>query len=274
MNIKITSRFSIILLLALFAYFCPVYGQNLSTPLEPQAPPLKSELGLFIGLGQNVELGSFNTSGCPCEFEGGTGLDFIIGALYEHEIVPAIRYGIAVGYNPKSLTSTFREREMVGFMPKGASDSEYVPIWFRYRTQSNFSYFPVIPYLKWQPSKIMFLKLGLDASFLVSSHLTHTKEVLDNTATLSTGEIVSVSFADGTNTHTLADGKFPSPNSMVWSLEPSLGFNIQLSKKIFLSPVLQFSIPLSTVADYGNGFKFSAWRIIFELRMDNTPKEI
>jgi hypothetical protein len=278
MNINITFRIGIIYLFAFIGCFLPIYGQNLANPLIPQAPPLKSELGLFVGLGQNIELGTFYTTGCPCQFDGGTGLDFLIGALYEHELEPKIRYGIAVGYNLKTLNSSFQEREEIGFWNQTASDSEHVPIWFRYRTQSNFSYIPVIPFLKWQPSKLFFLKLGLDVSFLASSHMTHTKEVLDQTATLSDGQTVSVMFKDslnnGATVETLYDKNFPSPNSIIWSLEPSLGFNIPLSKKIFLSPVLQFSIPLSTVATNGNGFKFSAWRIIFELRMDDSPKEM
>ncbi|MFA6571014.1 MAG: hypothetical protein WCT77_07230 [Bacteroidota bacterium] len=246
--------------------------RNYSNPLEPQKPELKREWGFFLGLGGVKQSGTFLTSNCNCEFSDGGGFDLILGGLFEQEVFYGLRAGIGAGFNLKTLNASYRERENVNLTSQTTGKSENVPIWFRHQADASFFYLPVLPYLKWTPAEIIFLKAGLNFSFLLTSSIKHVKELQDETANLSTGEVVSV-FIDGDNpkSKVIEDGPFPGTKSFFMAFEPAVGFNFRTGKKSFFSTELQYSMPLTNVTEKGDNFRFSTFRFIAELRFDITP---
>ena len=100
---------------------------------------------------------------------------------------------------------------------------------------------------------------------MISSSLKHTKELLQNTAVLKTGEIVSVEILNSGNIAEIRQTKAFASNSFQFSLEPALGFDFQIYDNYFLSPIFQYSIPFTKIADNDN-FKVSSWRLFLELR--------
>jgi hypothetical protein len=166
------------------------------------------------------------------------------------------------------------ERESIEFTSQQDGRKENVNVLFRHKSDVGVSYLTFMPFLKYIPAKFMFLRLGFGASFVLNSSLYHTKELLDETAKLSTGEIVQIEFEgiDG-KVATIEDGDFPQVNSMQFSLEPAIGLTFPLGKKLNFSPIFQYSVPLTKFSENGTDVKLSSWRIMLEFRYDITPEE-
>ncbi|MGA2298383.1 MAG: hypothetical protein ABSG15_12630 [FCB group bacterium] len=265
---RILLHFKITILIFICCTLIPTYSQNLLNPAEVQPPTSHSNYGLFFGLGMNYQSGTYSTSGCKCEFNNGKGKDYLFGALFEKEVLNSVDLGIALGFNFKSLISSYISIENLDFTMNNTGIKESVRLHFRYKAESNFTYLPVIPYLKWQPVEIIFFRLGLNASVLLYSNLKHTKEMIDTSAMLSNGERISVSFSDGSNVLILENNKFKDIKSIIFFLEPSLGFNINIYKNIIFSPVFQSSLPLTKIDNSTDKFKLLNWKIIMEFRYE------
>ncbi|OGU12402.1 MAG: hypothetical protein A2X61_04575 [Ignavibacteria bacterium GWB2_35_12] len=243
------------------------------TPLLP-TEQIKTEVGVFIGLGGNSQSGIFITDTCKCEFDKGRGFGFTIGGLYESEIIRRLRWGGALAFDIRSFWASYRENESIEFFSEQVGRKVNVPVHFRHKAESQVFYLTFMPYLKYVPSKFIFFRFGFGGSFVLGAGLKHTKEILDETARLSTGEIVKIEYEKiGGKIATVEDGDFPAANSMQFSLEPAIGFTFPFGKKINFSPLFQYSIPLTKFSENGTDVKLSAWRIMLEFRYDITPEE-
>ena len=128
--------------------------------------------------------------------------------------------------------------------------------------------FTLMPYIKWSPSTDIFARLGFEAGSIVYNHIKHIEELMQNSATLSTGEIVQIEFANfNGNVATVEDGQFLGLKQFQLYFVPAFGFNIELAKNVNLSPVIDCGIPLTSLTTRGDGFKVLNWRILFELRV-------
>ncbi|TAL67557.1 MAG: hypothetical protein EPN82_13975 [Bacteroidetes bacterium] len=244
------------------------------TPLLPTAQ-MHTEVGAFFGIGENIQSGIFKTDTCKCDFVDGRGFGFTIGGLYESELVRNLFWGSALAFDLKSFWSSFKEREPIDFIKD--SNKYQVPVWFRYKADASIWYMTLMPYLKYLPAKFMFLRLGLGASFVISSKLNFTKELLDRTGRISTGEIVNVRLdssvsSDGIHA-TFINGELPKVNSTQLSLEPAIGFTFPIGEKFRFSPLFQYSVPFANITESGEKVKLSSWRLLLELRYDITPEE-
>jgi hypothetical protein len=267
-HIKITNFLLISLLLISFGG--KVLAQRtLSNPLEPEKFQTQREAGIFFGLGQNIQGGAFNTK-CDCpEFENGSAFGWKLGLLYEQDIKYYIQWGVAAGINSLGVTASYQYNKDRVFttLVGGTLVSDTVPILFRQQAETKFLNVMLMPYIKWSPASFFFVRLGFDADFNISSNIKHSEEILQKTVKLpSTGEIVEVTFEDGSSKVVVEDGEFPAVVTPQFYIVPAVGFNIQLSKNMFLAPVFDFSLPLSEMSTNGDGFKVYNWRIIAELR--------
>ena len=239
-----------------------------STPLNPGKFHTQRETGLYFGLGQNIQAGSFLTQ-CDCPaFENGLGFGWKAGLFYEQDITPYFQFGAALGISQLGVTASYQYNKDRVFTTNvgGTIVNDTVPILFRQKAETQFLNFDLMPYLKWSPSDFFFLRLGVNAAFNFMSNIKHSEEILQTTVKLpSTGEIVEVTFEDGSTVAVVEDGSFPDMVSPQFYIVPAFGFNIQLSKNIFLSPVFDYSLPLSEMSSFGTNFKISSWHIIAEL---------
>ncbi|MCL5991824.1 MAG: hypothetical protein M1419_06950 [Bacteroidetes bacterium] len=243
------------------------------TPLLP-TEQLRTEVGAFIGLGGNSQSGIFITDSCKCDFDMGRGFGFTIGGLYESEIVKRLRWGGAIAFDIRSFWASYMERDLIEFYSDQLNRTVSVPVLFRHKAESHVFYLTLMPYIKYVPAKFIFFRFGFGGSFVLSSGLKHTQEILDETAKLSTGEIVKIEYQKvGGRIATIEDGDFPAVNSLQFSLEPAIGLNFPLGEKLNFGPVFQYSIPLTKFSENGTDIKLSAWRILLEFRYDITPEE-
>ncbi len=240
---------------------------NRENPILPSEEKI-TEYGFYIGLGANNQSGIFKTEWCNCEFQNGTGFGLTLGGIYETEFVRRLRWGAAIEYDMRSFTSSYMEREGIEFTSQTTGIKETVPVLFRYKAKAGISYISLIPYLKYVPADFLFFRMGLGGSFVVGAGLTHTKDALDATVKLSTGEIASVSQPNG---NLLYSGKFPGVNTFQYSLEPAIGLTFPIGERLNFSPVFQYSVPLSNFTTSGDNVKISGWRILLEFRFVDLP---
>ncbi|MBI5324134.1 MAG: hypothetical protein HZB41_02450 [Ignavibacteriae bacterium] len=242
------------------------------TPLLP-TEQLRSEVGGFIGFGSNNQSGIFSTDSCDCKFMDGAGFGFTIGGLYESEIVKRMFWGGALALDMKSFWASYMEYEPVKL--KSRPDTPVVPVLFRYKADSKIWYLTLMPYIKYVPAKFMFFRLGFGGSFVISSDMKHTKELLSETSRLNTGELVGIKYVDVEGRiYTIDDTDFPKVNSLQLSLEPAIAFNFPIGQKFRLSPLFQYSIPLTKFSEQGTDVKLNSWRLMIELRYDITPDDM
>ncbi len=245
-------------------------GQQLASPLNPEKYPFDNEIGIVFGLGGNIQSGVF-TSSCDCSFENGKKFGYTFGALYEYEIMQTIELGAAALIDYRGVESDYGERENIIVTSQIDGKKENVAVDFSNIGEVDLTYFSFVPYAKWNPFRFMFLRMGLNISFPISTNIKHTKILESRTAKLSSGEIVSIELPDGNgDTQIIQDEEMPEVNSTYLSLDPAIGFTFYLSDKISFSPVFQYSIPLSNVSEIGSDFKVSTWRIMMEFKYSLT----
>jgi hypothetical protein len=260
----------IFIILCVFLITSNAYAQQEEpSPLKPGKFHTQRETGIYFGLGQNIQSGSFFTK-CDCpEFENGVAFGWKAGLLYEQDITPVLQIGAAVGINQAGVTASYQYNKDRVFTTDigGTIISDTVPILFRQQAETQFLNFDLMPYLKWTATDFFFLRLGFNLAFNITSNIRHSEEILQTTVKLpSTGEIVEVTFEDGSTKVVVEDNAFPDVVSPQFYVVPAVGFTIPLSTNIFLSPVFDYSLPLSEMSSNGNNFKISNWRFIAELR--------
>jgi hypothetical protein len=253
--------------IAFFIISFNIFSQPLSETDQSAKRVSKKEFGIFAGLGGNIQSGLLTTSCDVCNFENGRKVGFTIGVLYEHEINRSFQFGGLLGYDSRSIDATFRENELLDATSTVTNRTEKVPILFRNSATLDFNNIMFVPYIKWNPAKFLFFRLGLDLSLNVSANLKRTKELLQNTARLSNGEIVNVRFTETKeNIITQEDGEYSNANKLLFGIAPMIGGNIKLSKKTTLSPIFSYFYPLNAYSKSVTNFNISSMRVILELR--------
>jgi hypothetical protein len=265
---QILKKSNLTFFLVLIITTTKLLSQDFATPLDPEKMRNQKEIGLLFGLGQNFMSGNFRTE-CDCpEFINGTKFGYTIGALYEMDFTPRFMWGAALIYTNRDIYSEYQIIEDVQLQSIITGKPESAPIKFKQKANADFSYLTLMPYIKWNLAEFMFIKLGFSGSFVLNNKIKHEKELIQKTARLSSGEIVSIKLDSENGISTIIEeGDFPQTNSFQISLDPMLGFNIALEENLFLSPVLQYSLPLSNISERGENFKIGAWRFLLELRL-------
>jgi len=274
-TVNITLFFVLSLIIMCFTTQLSAQQGKFATPLQPEDDQTQREIGLFVGIGPNFQMGSFRTQ-CDCpDFENGTGFGWNTGVLYEQDINSDFQFGAALGINSLDITSSYQYNKERAFTSTitGFPVTDTVPILFEQEAQASFLNFTAMPYLKWSAADFFFARFGIEAGFNITSNIKQTEEILQKTVKIpSTGEIVTVSFADGSSVSVAEDGEFPNVITPQINLVPAVGFNLKLAKNIFLSPVFSFSYPLTNMSDNGNNFSINNLRFIAELRWALTMR--
>ena len=263
---RLLFSYIIISMLLIFANDSTLSAQG-STPLKPKLAPNQKEVGLVLGVGQNLLLGSFSPD-CPnCLFEQGNRLGYTIGMVYDHEFTETWKWGFTALFHQLGFESAYREIEDIA-LEISDTKTETVALKFRHLAEVDMSTFAFSPYIKWAPSSWFFLRLGITPYYIFSSNLTHSKELLQKTAVLSDGQSVTVEIPGSDNGKTiLQSGEFRSINTFGVNLDPAIGLNFQMGDFFRFSPVFQYSIPLNNISSTENNFKISSWRIFAEIRL-------
>lgn len=236
------------------------------TPLMPAKDRIPGYIGFIIGMGQNFQSGEFYVDCLDCVFEKGVAAGFTVGISYDRVALPWLKYGIAGLYDYSGIKSSFVETEIIPFELKNSGIKEDIAVQFRHTGDIDLHYLTAMPYIKLEPVKFFFFRLGFGASLVMGSAIKHDKELLQQEVTLSNGTTIYISIP-GNNSYssTIQNSEVRNLNSLQFFLMPAMGFKINFSETTYLMPYFQYNIPFTNISDKGKDFKINQWRLLFEL---------
>lgn len=236
-----------------------------SDPIAARKRLVYSQLGGFAGLGGVMQGGTITTD-CECDFSGGGGTQFIVGGVFERLTRSQLIWGVGVGYDRRGLTGQFREIEGVTqTSPSGRTFT--VPMTFLNEADMALDVVSVMPYLKLKPFGPVFVRAGALVGYVISSSLTHRKTLTTTDVVFPNGEVATAELAgvDGTSV-VIQDGPVTELQPLQIGLFGGIGVDIGLSRKLTMSPMIQYHQPLTSISAQGAGFSVRSFQFLLELR--------
>jgi hypothetical protein len=273
-----SSRIIILALLFVCAGATAFAQKGDASPLGPDQ--FFERAGGYISFGGIRQTGSFSVD-CPCQdFSGGGGAEFAIGGLYEYFPVDGLKWGINAGFQYRSMDARYVLREDTTLRSlDGMSSFSNVAIPFRHTSNISVQSFTVAPYLKHFLARTLFVRLGASAQIIVGASKNFHKVLLTNTVTLPNDDVVSIGLDRaaleaagkrliGENEVVIQEGSMSDVSAFQLSLQPAVGFQWQVSKRIFLVPMFEYSLPLTSVSSVDTGLRMNAFRGVVEIHVD------
>jgi len=253
-------------------FFATAYTQAqtnavISDPLRARKIIIYDQIGVYAGGSFNSQSGSFTTA-CNCEFDGGGQNGFAFGALFERLTKSQLRWGVSAGYEQLGVQARYQEIEGVVQRAPSTNKEYTVPITFRHIGEVSLTFLTLHPYLKYTFFDLIFVRAGAQAAYVATSNIKHTKELISQTVTFPNGEQASVSLPNSeTGSVVVQDGPLPSVNNFQFWITLSGGIDVRMNKKLYISPILQFVYPITTVTGKDNGFSVRALQLLLEARL-------
>jgi hypothetical protein len=148
------------------------------------------------------------------------------------------------------------------------------PIQFRQEVKLDLFTIGLTPHILWRPAPWFDLRLGFYGDYVVSSNITHTKELITKTILLPDGEKVKVSIPnESNNVVELENHPIPELNPLQYGLFPQVNFNIALSKMSDLMIGYYMKIPFSDFGELQPGYSHNVWRIFMGISFDINDDE-
>lgn len=259
----------------LIASFIQLEAQTIvSDPRKSSFWSKPKQLGFSLGFGGIMQTGTLITDACDCSFENGGGMSSAFGITFENEMMKNVVWGIAGEYRYVSMDSRYQELELLKDQQTstGALVSMEVP--FRHNAAFTTSMIGFLPYIKVFPFDTrLFTRLGLNIGYLASTSLVHTKELLQNSAVLPTGETVQFSLdnsdprVDG-NIATIQSGELTQTNSLFLGGHIGLGVEFKAGKRMIFGPTMLYIIPFTGLSSYpGSDFSMNNLQVAAEVRI-------
>jgi hypothetical protein len=265
----------LITFLSYFAIASRLFCSDFASPISPAEEPRDQIIGGLVGFGQNMQNGTAYVACEDCYFTDGVGFGYTIGAIYETQFVKNtdsyfrnFKVGALLHLSNKNFSSSYREKRQEYFEESDLT----IPLTYRQTNVTSVITTGLMPYITYNPFKYFFLKLGFDASLVLSDNIRHEMELLTRKTTLENGEIVDNYFPHPNNPDrktykTLQeDGTISDINNAQFSVVPALGFDIYFSDKVFMSPSFQYGFALNKISNFGENYKINNWRINLELK--------
>jgi len=257
-------------LIILLSISFPASGQPNPSPISLGATYLQQELGFYVGLGQNMQSGDMLVDCEECVFKSGVKFGYTLGLMYEADLFSRFRWGVLAEYNYRGYEALFSEIESVPiyYQLSDKTIEERANLKFNHNADVDLSYLGIAPFIKWDPWDFVFLRMGLDFSFGLSSNIVHVKQLDQKTLKISTGEIKEI-YIDkkGNRQSEVQNSELNGFKSFAIGLRPALGFTIPFSKSVFFSPIFEYYIPMTSISDFSKELSVSSWRLLFELRI-------
>ncbi len=233
----------------------PAHAQLLSRGnlFGPGAPPAMA--GVEFGFGNHTQQGTLDCN-CGAIFNGGTGSGFVGSLLFELPIDYTWAVGIKAGVDFKNFTTnTTLPENVVVELPNG----DTAPVTMNMNRIGNLkaTYLSIAPYGQYQFFRMgPFVQAGPDVGILMASSLTQQRQLISTSTTIAGQTVNNLTFTNGTTEETVPQTS-TGFNSVRIGLLLSAGYNIQVSDRSVLSPLISYDLPL-TASGNTNG---SEWKI-------------
>ncbi len=176
------------LVLIISGFLLRAQDRRVTPPPSPLAPSLQqypSELLLTVAYGWGLQQGGFRGS-CSEEFTRGTSSGWFVGLSYSVPLVREWLWGASLYFKRFRLRASYRAQELL-FL-QSSSDTFTVPATMRNRGELTQSTLLLWGYVRWRPTPWLVFSAGPTVALPLSATLHHTKEFLDPTLLLPTGE--------------------------------------------------------------------------------------
>ncbi len=238
-----------------------------SDPISARKLLVYDMYGGYAGASFNSQGGTF-TSNCDCEFTGGAGAGFAAGLMFEKLTRSRIQWGAMLGYEGRSIEGRFRETEGVLQQAPSTGQSYVVPIEFLNVGTLSLHYVTATPYIKYTLFNALFVRGGVSLSYVFSNNLSHVKSLESDSVRFPNGETAAVSIPGYPSGEVVLQDE-PVPDLKVFQIgvAAAVGLEIRMSKKFFVSPVLQYVFPITTLSSAGEGYSVRAFQLLVEGRV-------
>ena len=265
----------LILLPLLIASLAKINAQVVvSDPRKSSFWSKPKQIGFSLGFGGIMQTGTLITDACDCSFENGGGMSSAFGVSFENELMKHVVWGIAGEYRYVSMDSRFQELEVLKDQQTSTGALVSLEVPFRHNAAFTTSMIGILPYIKVFPFDTrLFTRFGLNIGYLASTSLEHTKELLQNSAVLPTGETVEFSLdrndprVNG-NLATIQSGELTQANSLFIGGHIGLGVEFKAGKRMIFGPTMMYILPFTGLSSYpGSDFSMRNLQVAAEVRI-------
>ena len=232
--------------LALFAVAAVPLGAQMNVnPLDFEY--VYPRIGADIGLSSVWQNGTY-IAGCG-RFETGAQINPLFALAYDHPITNAIRFEALLGYQGRSVSSSYNSRENVVLQTTNGAIP--VDIDFENIGNARFSYGFLLPSVKMYLAGKFFAGVGISANLLLSSSTQYTKNILSKTVMLDDLKLSEVYYSEAESSDPYSkvfDEEQPDPvNGFGIDGVVYLGGEFEVSRGVMLVPRVLMTIPFSPV---------------------------
>jgi hypothetical protein len=233
----------------------------------PGAPPARA--GVELGLGLQRQEGSFQAA-CRCEFTDGKGTGFLGALVFELPVNYDWAFSLKAGITAMNANATNLIVDTATMRFEPGDSVTFGTIRFNRKGDVNATYLMITPGIRYQFFRGgPFLHLGAGIGILLSSKFTHVRELTSSKVTLLNDGSVhdGVTFENGTMEETLEDGEIAQVNKTRISLVLGGGYDLPMSEKALLSPMVMYDLPLSKLRDpLADNWKMSSLMLMIGLK--------
>jgi hypothetical protein len=230
-----------------FSTATSLFAQGEDNPLEfrTEFQRIGGELGL-----SSVWQTGYYTAGCGV-FEKGAKINPLIAFAYDRPLFGNFRLEGLLGYQGRSVRSTFNSRELVAVDVPADSTVERVEVDFENVGTASFNYLFLLPSLKFYFTKAVYAGAGMNIGLLLGGSAQHTKTILSRSVDIPRRGLTEVSFVEDES---------EDPYSMVYPAEDIentssigidgvayVGAEFPVGRKLKVGPRLLYTIPLTPV---------------------------
>jgi hypothetical protein len=238
-------KLSFLFIIQILIFSCVSLIAQMASPLNPKEPDTQRELGIVIGLGNNMQSGEFSSSSCVCKFDGGRKFGSTFGIVYEQDIKAPFKTGAYFLYDIKNITSSYKEIRNTRVTSSDLKLEQDMILPFRHEADLELGYLTFMPYLKWEWKSYFFARLGLSFSYNIRANIKHSEELLQKTGVMQTGDTTIIRLiGEDSYIRTIENGKFKNASSFQISIDPAIGLTLPLKERFLISPSVQYSLPL------------------------------
>lgn len=254
MNIRMIQR--ILLLCALCAY---IVSPSVSLRAQEDNPldftDKVQRVGLEIGFSSVWQAGTYR-AGCGI-FEKGAGLNLYIAAAYDREFADVFRFEGLVGFQGKTVQSSFTSRENIGVATTSGPVNAEVD--FENVGTASFSYVFAQPSLKFYPLRGVYVGGGASVNLLMNASTQYTKNILSRTVNLNELGLSEVFYStdQSSDPYSMVFPEEDAPTAAAVTFDGvlyvgaefqvgssySVGHGNQPRKRLAIGPRLQYSMP-------------------------------
>lgn len=226
--------------------FKAAYSQGVN-PLEPEFE--RRRFGAELGIASVWQSGTY-LSGCG-RFDEGAGVKPVIMLAYDHPWIENMRFEALVGYQDRSVSSTYNSREDIPVYVRTTANEDSsiirVPVDFENLGVAEFTYIAIQPSVKFYFTKALYVGGGMSGNILLSHKTQYIKNIISKVVDINGIGLSEISFSSGESTDpyskVYSESSTPGANGFTLDGAVYIGGELQMTRRLFIGPRLTWTIP-------------------------------